>query len=210
MLDNGYWNAFYKRGQGLDAPSKFAQYCQDHVIEKGSSKIFEAGCGNGRDARFFGSLGHDVTALDQSDEVIRSNLSHQQQTTYPISYKAGDFVAYLNAYQDHYDVIYSRFTMHAISSAQQAHFLEACLSALKPAGKLCIEVRTINDELYGVGKALGDNAFYSDHYRRFIDPNQFAGYLDNSHWNIVSFKEAKGFAPYANEDPLILRVVLEK
>ena len=210
VLDNGYWNAFYKQGQVAEAPSNFAHFCQQQMFNQRRLNLFEAGCGNGRDAQFFNAMKHTVTALDQSEEVIKANHNKQHANQQKVNYTAGDFVTHLNSCSDQFDIIYSRFTMHAISSSQQDKFLVACLGALKVGGKLCIEVRTIHDELYGVDRELGDNAFYSDHYRRFIDPSEFKTYVDSSKWQPIFFNEARGYAPFGDEDPLILRVILEK
>jgi ubiquinone/menaquinone biosynthesis C-methylase UbiE len=210
VVDNSYWNAFYKHGHLVDVPSNFAIFCQQELFDKRRLEIFEAGCGNGRDAQFFNSMGHTVTAFDQSKEVIKANLDKYAHESMLVSYIAGDFVTQLSTYEKQFDVIYSRFSMHAISSAQQDKFLAACYRALKEGGILCVEVRTIHDELYGVGENLGDHAFYSDHYRRFIDPSEFNLYLESSLWETRFINEARGYAPFGDQNPLILRAILEK
>jgi len=209
VLDTGYWNSVYKTGGLPSAPSLFANYCQS-LFQGRELTLIEAGCGNGRDSFYFAESGHQVTALDQSDEVIRQNQDLCKGSGFNLKFESDDFVSYLGRQNAMFDVIYSRFTLHAISLKQQIEFLEGCYQSLKTNGLLCIEVRTINDSLYGVGKDLGDNAFYSDHYRRFIDPEEMLSQLEQSSWEIKLFNEDVGYAPFQGEDPPVLRIVLEK
>lgn len=69
-----------------------------------------------------------------------------------------------------------------------------------------IETRTIYDELYGVGKKMKKNEFFSDHYRRFIDPKEIKIKL-SKHFKIIYIKCKKNFAKHKNENPKVLRIV---
>ena len=69
-----------------------------------------------------------------------------------------------------------------------------------------LETRTVYDELYGKGKNIGDNEFFTDHYRRFIEPKDFLSFVLKDYF-IHYYELSTGFAPLQNEDPLIMRLV---
>ena len=71
------------------------------------------------------------------------------------------------------------------------------------------ESRTLDDELYGIGKRVGKHEFISTHYRRFIDPLILKQKL-KKYFNIIYFRKSKGFAKFKKEDPCILRIIAKK
>ena len=74
-----------------------------------------------------------------------------------------------------------------------------------------IEVRGIHDDKYGKGEKVGRNTYLLDgHFRRFININEFLNNLIETGFYVKYAEEAKGFAPYKNEDSEIIRVVVEK
>ena len=71
-----------------------------------------------------------------------------------------------------------------------------------------IEARTIYDDFFGVGKKISKYEYYTDHYRRFIDPSIFKRKLEKK-FKILFFKVDKNFAKFKNEDPKVMRVILK-
>ena len=65
--------------------------------------------------------------------------------------------------------IYSRFSLHSLTLKEENNLIKN-LSQSEKLEYIFIETRTIYDELYGVGRKMKKNEFFSDHYRRFIDP----------------------------------------
>ena len=89
--------------------------------------------------------------------------------------------------------------------------LQTMFRALKQGGKFFIEVRSVNDPLYGKGKAVERNAFfYDNHYRRFIVRDELVGSLEKRGFRVEYAKEQTGFAPYGNDDPPVIRIVAVK
>ena len=72
-----------------------------------------------------------------------------------------------------------------------------------------IEARTVYDELYGVGKKVGEHEYVSSHYRRFIDPKQLKKKLGKL-FKIKFFKVGRNFAKYKKENPKVLRIIAVK
>ncbi len=114
-------------------------------------------------------------------------------------------------YSRKYDYVYSRFTLHAITSSQQKDFLRNSAHILLPDGRLYIEARTLHDDLYGKGESVGDNAFiYDGHYRRFINPEDLADTMNADGWEIISLREGKGFSRTKNSDPVLMRLIAKR
>lgn len=158
--------------------------------------LLELGCGNGRDSLYFANNGIDTTAIDQVQEEIAflndyvetqqdSKQSHTESTQEAEQrsdsqnnphFLCGDFTQLDSfSFQQQFDCIYSRFTLHSINKAQQDKTLADCLKYCKNGGILAIEVRGEKNSLCGKGKAVeGEtNAFiYDNHYRRFLNFTQ--------------------------------------
>ena len=206
-IDNtDYWNQYYCNRICSTEPSPFAQYVAT-LVEPGKTLV-DLGCGNGRDALFFAQQGLQVVAIDLS----RSAIDQLNQT--PVKnarFLCGDFIA-SDAHQPNaYDYAYSRFTIHAINQKQEALLLQTMFGALKSGGKFFIEVRSVNDPLYGKGKAVERNAFfYDNHYRRFIVRDELVRSLQDRGFRVEYAKEQTGFAPYGNDDPPVIRIVAVK
>ena len=113
----------------------------------------DLGCGNGRDALYFASLGLSVIAIDLSDTAIQTLRERGGDNP---RFLCGDFINAPIHRPASYDYAYSRFTIHAINQQQERMLLLAMHRAIKPGGKFFIEVRGVHDPLYGKGTAPGE------------------------------------------------------
>lgn len=207
VVDNSaYWNQYYKNRVCSQEPSPFAQYVAT-LVEPGK-RVVELGCGNGRDAVFFAGRELQVTALDMSREAIAQLRSRNIANA---EFLCGDFVN-SNVHQpDSYDYAYSRFTIHSINRNQEQVLLNNLFRGLRPNGKLFIEVRGVNDPLFGKGRQVERNAyFYDNHYRRFIVLDELVESLEQRGFRVEYAQERTGFAPYGNDDPPVIRIVAAK
>ena len=119
-----------------------------------------------------------------------------------------DFVKYTPKDNIKYDYVYSRFTLHAISEYQEDQLLNNMKTFLSNDGVFFVEARTVNDDLYGKGIRVNKNAFiYDDHYRRFIDANEFRLKLERMKFEILLFEEKTGFSKTESSDPVLLRCI---
>ena len=206
-VDNSaYWNQYYKNRVCSEEPSPFAQYVST-LVEPGK-RMVELGCGNGRDAVFFAGQGLRVTALDMSQAAIAQLQSRNLDSA---EFLCGDFVNSDVHQPDSYDYAYSRFTIHSINRNQEQVLLGNLFRGLRPKGKLFIEVRGVNDPLFGKGRQVERNAyFYDNHYRRFIVLDELAASLEQRGFLVEYAQERTGFAPYGNDDPPVIRIVAAK
>ncbi len=206
-VDNSaYWNQYYKNRVCPEEPSAFAWYVST-LVEPGK-RMVELGCGNGRDAVFFAARGLDVTAVDMSREAVSQLQSRRIANA---AFLWGDFVNSEIHRPESYDYAYSRFTIHSINRGQEQVLLNNLFRGLRPGGKLFIEVRGVNDPLFGKGKRVERNAyFYDNHYRRFIVLDELTDSLEQRGFRVEYAQERTGFAPYGNDDPPVIRVVAAK
>lgn len=204
--DREYWNEYYKgRIKQELIPSDFARVIAE-MLDPGVH-ILELGCGNGRDSCHFLEKGYRVTAVDASNfaiDLLQKVASENDRA----NFICHDFVKGRELYSDKYDCVYSRFTLHAITSGQEDELLRNVKNALSENGLFCIEARTIHDDIYGCGENVGHNEFiYNGHFRRFIDVEEFGGKLKNLGFEIVSLEENTGFSKTAESDPVLMRCV---
>ena len=210
-MDKKYWNKFYKDRSAVSFPSSFAEFCVENYINTGS-KILELGSGNARDALYFFRKQNHVIAIDQSVESYSLNDEKQKFTSNPMNLEVinNDFIKY--DYMQHVgvNIVYSRFTLHAISLEEEQLVLEKTFRLLSLGGRFLIEARTTKESLCCVGEHLGGHAYRTDHYRRFIETQSFIKLIISIGFHVEYFVESQGLSVFNNEDPMLMRIVLVK
>jgi SAM-dependent methyltransferase len=213
-MDKKYWDNYYKEhGKDKDIVncSTFAEFCLGRFFTKENLSIIELGSGNGRDAIYFAKHKINTIAIDQSTIAIdteKENLDNEvNKYLHP---KALDFV-----YEDYekynsIDVFYSRFTIHSITKDDEKLLLPKLYNSLNKDGLLCIEVRTTKDPLCGVGEFCGDNTYITDHKRRFIDSQEFLNKVLTLGFKLLYFTERNDLSIYKDDNPVLLRIILQK
>ena len=203
--DTEYWNAYYIENPPVkNNSSRFARDVIKYM--EPNKSLLDIGCGNGRDSLFFMENGIEVVGIDASQVAIKT-LNDKYRDNKGI-FVCDDFVRANAIYQRQYDYCYSRFTLHAISEKQQVELFDNIKGALKLDGKVFIEARSINDDLYGKGKKVGKHSyFYNGHFRRFIDKVELRKHLESIGISIISLEEGRGFALTNDSDPVLIRVV---
>jgi tellurite methyltransferase len=206
FMDKDYWEAFYAMQNKELKPSLFAKYVVEKIAKE-QNNLIELGCGNGRDAILFANNQLNVLAVDQCKSEIEF-LSHTYRKFENIKFKQKDFTSLPNDKKFH--IVYSRFTLHSISSEQEKQVLKWAYKNLESEGFFCIEARGQKNEIYGKGEPVeGEkDAFILDnHYRRFINLEVLCTELKNIGFIIKQADENKGFAPYNGEDETYIRVI---
>jgi tellurite methyltransferase len=205
-MDKDYWEAFYATQNKELKPSLFAKYVVEYIAKE-PHKLIELGCGNGRDAILFANNKLNVLAIDQCKSEI-DFLSRTYSLLENIQFKHKDFTRLTN--DQKFDVVYSRFTLHSISSEQEKQVLNWAFQNLNSNGFFCIEARGQKNEIYGKGNPVeGEkDAFILDnHYRRFINLDLLCKELKNIGFIIKKAEEKKGFAPFNGEDETYIRII---
>lgn len=203
--DREYWNDYYKESHDdINEHTLFAEYILKNWLSD-KRTILECGCGNGRDSLYFFNHGFEVVGVDAS-EITITNLG--KDTHANCKFLCADFVDSDEVWNKKIDVVYSRFSLHAIHMEQEGRLLKRVYHHLNSGGIFCIEARSIHDELYGKGKLVGvDEYLYNDHHRRFIRMENILMHLIETGFEIKYAEENIGFAPMNRNNPPIIRIV---
>ena len=100
--------------------------------------------------------------------------------------------------------------MHAITKTEEEKIVKKVYDNLRQNGLFCIEVRTTKDPLYGVGCNMGDDTFFTDHNRRFINSDVFLKHTLKLGFKLRYFTEKNNLSIYKNDNPVLMRIILEK
>ena len=209
FLDKEYWTKFYSNNidnKELLKPTPFAKFLfnENHINKQ--NNLIELGCGNGRDSIYFAKQGVQVTAIDQCENITKQLNMIDNINSYP-----SDFTRLIKSLNN-FDVVYSRFTFHSITDEDEERTLGWIFNNLNKDGLLCIEARTVQDPIYGMGQDMGNNVwFYNEHHRRFIVAEEFVNKLKSFDFKIILSEEKNGFAKMGmDNDPVVLRVIARK
>jgi adenylylsulfate kinase-like enzyme len=200
-----HWTQFYRNAKA-QPPSSFAMACAQRFHAQMS--LLELGCGNGRDAAFFAQRGLRVTALDRSDAAIESCNSGPFGLA--AEFLCLDAANASSLLPRRFDVVYSRFSLHAMTPEEESGALRASRDLLSAGGLLCIECRSINDALAREGEVISPTERISGHYRRFIVRQELIEQLESLGFNIIEQIESQGLARYGDEDPVVIRIIAQK
>ncbi len=202
-----YWNNFYTSSLDIKEPSLFARSILPQ-LDKGKN-LLELGCGNGRDSLFFAENGLNVIGIDASDKTIEILKSTCELGN--VCFVCDDFVCSPMIFAGQYDYCYSRFSLHAINVEQEREVIKNVYNSLKIGGKFFVEVRSINDEIYGLGEKIAEHTYiYNGHFRRFIVKAELENRMKEVGFEVIYSEEKKGFAPFEEQDPLIIRMICKK
>ena len=202
-MDNNYWNNFYKKFN-LKKPSSFARFVLKKL--KKNSLLLEVGCGNGRDTFFFLKNNIKCTAYDTSKIAI-----YQNRKLFNHIFYSKNICKKSKIKKNHFDYLYARFFLHAITEKEQKIFFINSFNLLKKNGSLFLEFRTIKDMLIKKGKKISSNERITDHYRRFIDPFELIKELNiNFNFKVIFFKTSNRFAIFNKHKPHVCRLILQK
>lgn len=202
---SSYWENYYSKHREPSNCSPFAEFVTPFL--KSGNRLIEFGCGNARDSKHFAQQGVSVLAIDQCENEI-VYLSEKFKETENLNFLAEDMTNLSELEKS--DFLYSRFTIHAIDKKGEEKLIKWASNNLKSNGLFFVEVRSVKDELYGVGEALADNAFFSDHYRRFIVLEELNNRFSDNGFEVLYSLESKGLAPYKTEDPVVIRMIVQK
>ena len=200
-----YWNSFYKKKGLVIRPTKFSYFCLK-FLKNYKNTLFDAGCGNGRDTIFFNRQGIDTVGLDISTKAIKNNKKKYKNLEK--KFKRKNFCIFFKKRISEKFSVYSRFTLHSVNHLEESIWIKN-LKSQKNLEYLFIETRTIDDEFFGVGKRVGKNEYFSDHYRRFIVPSEIKKKLSKN-FRIIYFRQSKSFAKFKKFKPNVLRIIAKK
>lgn len=196
MSNYNYWQNFYETFN-IREPSNFALFIRNYIKKKMEVKIIvDLGCGNGRDSYFFAGKKYKVTAID----FVKTEIKHSN-----IQFLQKDFTKLEDII--YCDLLYSRFSLHSITSEQENDVLIWASKSIKKNGLFCIEARTTEDVLFGKGKKISEDEYIYGHYRRFIHYEKLLDKLKKNNFAVEYWGLGKKWATFKKENPALIRIV---
>ncbi len=173
-----------------------------------AASVLELGCGNARDARYFHSLGHDVTATDLSDVAI--DRCAAEYSADGLRFEHQDVLQPFRYPNASFDLVYARLSLHYFGHAETLRIVQEVSRVLRPSGLFCFACRSTDDGLYGKGQLLPDGRYQLDgEVRRFFTISYTWSLLNSTGAFRVLSVRRRGSRLYGQVDASIIEVVAE-
>ena len=193
-----HWDNFYSSFINIIEPSSFTSWCEKYLYNKKDYTLFDIGCGNGRDSKFWVDNGWKVIAVDNCFNAYLVTKNHLMTCN---SKKWN--VCCTNATDDIYcnsSIIYSRFWLHAVDQETQNNWLSTFLKYNDIF--LTIEARTTDQNKH--------IETYDGHYRRLLCPTLLVDELESYNFKICQKLIGSGLSVYNNDNPELIRILAYK
>lgn len=122
---------YFLRSLRADIDSIYKQFL-NFVSEDGT--ILDAGCGSGRDTKYFASLGYKVISIDASQEMVKLSSKYTQRKTYLMNF-------YDLTFEDEFDAIWSMASLIHIPKSDMNYIARLFTKALKINGVWFISLK---------------------------------------------------------------------
>lgn len=166
----------------------------------------ELGCGNGQDAVALASDGHNVTAIDFSENVIERNIKNFKDIS-NVKWKVGD-ITNLNFHEGSFDVIYSHLSLHYFTDVVTRKIVSDCLRILKKGGVLCFVCKSTKDPLFGRGKCVEKDMYDLDGHVRHFFTEEYCKQILGKEFDIISLK--RGNANFYESTSSYVKAIAQK
>ena len=202
-----YWNSYYDFKNHNNKPSNFALFINKKYINK-DTVLLDVGSGDGRDAFYFNKKAKYVVGIDKSNVVIKKNkLKAKKLNLKKINFKNISSNKLIKINNMKINFIYARFFLHAINEKNENIFLKSLIKNFNSGILIALEFRTTKDVLRKKGKKISINERLTDHYRRFIDINNFKKKLEKMKFKILYTKSGINLSKSPNDNPHLCRIV---
>ena len=204
-VDHGraaHWRSYYSSLENAPlTPSSFAVLVADRLPPRG--RVLEIGCGNGRDSVHLAAGGHAVVALDTATAAI--DLCRRLHADSTVDFVPGALSDHADAWTNSFDVLYTRFVLHAMTEAEELALWHDARRVVRPGGLVAIECRSIQDPLARQGEVLSRTERIAGHYRRFVVLDDLRARLAEAGFTVEEASEERGVAAHGDDDPVVIR-----
>ena len=118
--------------------------------------ILDAGCGSGRDTKYFLELGYKVIAFDYSPEIVKIASEHTNHEIRLLSFSDVNF-------EEKFDGVWACASLLHVPSVDMQDTLQKLTRALKSGGILYTSFK------YGEGELVRSDRFFSDYTETSFD-----------------------------------------
>ena len=206
-----YWNAYYHNNKKLTPKSNFAFFIKKKFVKK-NFDILELGTGNGRDAFYLSKFFKSIIGVDQSSSAIKENkLKAKRLRINNLTFKKLDVDNVLNLKnKNQINLIYARFFIHSINLKKEDLLIKNLSKFKKKDLYIALEFRTIKDTLMNKGKKISKYERITDHYRRFINPDNLIKKFLKNGYKIFYKKNGMNLSKTSTENPHLSRIIFFK
>lgn len=138
-----------------------------HIPDDG--RVLDAGCGSGRDSRYFLDRGYSVQAFDLSEEMVKAARALTNLPVRCLSFQEMD-------YADEFDGIWACSSLLHVPKDQLPEVFSRLRTALKPQGILYCSFKNRTEDFSNDGRLF--TCFDEQQFRLFIDSLSFFTILD--------------------------------
>lgn len=137
---------FFDATVGVDMSSLYASFL-NRVVPGG--RVLDAGCGSGRDAKAFSTLGYQVEAFDASAEMVELATAYTGLPVRQMTFSALED-------EERYDGIWCCASLLHLPQAKLPEAMQRLARALKPGGVWYLSFK------YGVGEREKEGRHFTD------------------------------------------------
>lgn len=181
IKDKKYWSKWYAENNAPTNPSPFAFFCAP--LFKGSN-VIDAGSGNGRDGKWFLSLGFSVISYDACPSGAPNLM----------------VCDVCDASYSNTENVYARWLLHALDENDQINFIHKVCSDIVVGSRFFIECRSIID----------DHVCDDSHFRCPVNEEKLLSNILSYGMEIEHLSQSRGYSPSLLSDPLLIRLVAQK
>ncbi len=182
MTEQSVWNKNWSRWKEDFKPSPFAEKAFKLIKLKDMHDILDLGCGKGGNSLFFASNGLNVTAMDISDEALKTvqALRHPKIRTVRADVSKADFET------ESYDAVFACLSLHYFGDAVTRMIVDKVRRSLRAGGMFFIRCKSVKDKAYGVGEKVGEDMYFDGWTRHFFTPEYMTEILSDFETAVVS------------------------
>ena len=189
MTEQSVWNKNWAAWKEDFKPSPFAEKAYKLIKIKDMHDVLDLGCGKGRNSLFFASNGLNVTAMDISDEALKTveALRHPKIKTVCADISKADLEP------ERYDAVFACLSLHYFGDAVTRMIVDKVYRSLRAGGLFFIRCKSVKDKAYGVGEKVGEDMYFDEWVRYFFRPEYMTDILSGFETAAVSETEEDYF-----------------
>ncbi|WP_268544101.1 class I SAM-dependent methyltransferase [Candidatus Nitrosotenuis cloacae] len=185
-----YWNSLYSAKDFFGTgPTKLAKHAES-IFYKKNLNILEIGCGQGRDAIFFSTLGHNVHAFDISVNAIdyvkdlKKSLKLENLNVF-----VHDVEKPLPFPEETFDFIYSNLALQFFDMARLSKIFDNISAVVKKQSLFLLSTKKSGDKYHNFGNKIDENAFEHKGITRYFFNEVELKNLLTKNFEIITFDE---------------------
>ena len=206
-LNKYFWNSYYKsNNHNINNQSTFAEFVYENYCTD-CKYLLDLGCGNCRDSIFFSKKDIEVDAIDYN--------GHIDKDYHNLTFIKKDVELFLKEKNlKPYNLVYMRWFLHAMPYDSAEEIFKLSCNVLDKGGTICIEVRSINDNILIKNSIYNEEDFsYKTTHKRWLYSIPRLEKLI-AKYNMKKITIEEGYFSYNKNtetaNPLIIRCIIEK